>query len=42
MLNRRMLRIKAFKILYSYAENRDMTLKEALSALDISCATFTF
>ena len=32
-----MLRIKAFKILYSYAENRDMTLKEALSALDISC-----
>ena len=32
-----MLRIKAFKILYSYAENRDMTLKDALAALDISC-----
>ena len=32
-----MLRVKAFEILYSYAENRDMTLKEALSALDISC-----
>lgn len=37
MLNRRILRIKAFKILFSYAENPDMTLKEALSALDISC-----
>ncbi|MBQ9193948.1 MAG: transcription antitermination protein NusB [Bacteroidales bacterium] len=37
MLNRRMLRVKAFKILYSYAENRDMTLKEALAALDKSC-----
>ena len=37
MLNRRILRVKAFKILYSYAENRDMTLKEALSALDMSC-----
>ncbi len=37
MLNRRILRIKAFKVLFSYAENRDMTLKEALSALDISC-----
>lgn len=37
MLNRRILRIKAFKVLYSYAENRDMTLKEALSVLDISC-----
>ena len=37
MLNRRILRIKAFKVLFSYAENREMTLKEALSALDISC-----
>ena len=37
MLNRRMLRVKAFKVLYSYAENRDMTLKDALAALDASC-----
>ena len=37
MLNRRILRIKAFKVLFSYAGNRDMTLKEALSALDMSC-----
>ena len=37
MLNRRILRIKAFKVLYSYSGNRTMTLKEALSALDISC-----
>ena len=37
MLNRRILRIKAFKVLYAYAENRTMTLNEALSALDISC-----
>ena len=37
MLNRRILRIKAFKILYSYTGNRTMTLTEALSALDISC-----
>ena len=37
MLNRRMLRVKAFKILYSYAENPGMTLKEALAALDTSC-----
>ena len=37
MLNRRILRIKAFKVLYSYTGNRTMTLKEALSALDISC-----
>ena len=34
MLNRRILRIKAFKVLYSYAENPDLTLKEALSSLD--------
>jgi len=37
MLNRRILRIKAFKILYAYAENRDLTLKEAQAALDSSC-----
>ena len=37
MLNRRILRITAFKVLYAYADNRTMTLNEALSALDISC-----
>ena len=37
MLNRRILRIKAFKVLYSYAENRTMTLREALAELDTSC-----
>ena len=37
MLNRRILRVKAFKVLYSYAENRAMILNEALSVLDISC-----
>ena len=37
MLNRRILRIKAFKVLYSYAENRTMTLQEALAELDTSC-----
>jgi len=37
MLNRRILRIKAFKVLYAYAENPDMTVKEALAALDASC-----
>ena len=37
MLNRRILRIKAFQILFSYAGNRGMTLQEALSALDASC-----
>ena len=36
MLNRRILRIKAFKVLYSYAENPDLSLKEALSNLDAS------
>ncbi len=36
MLNRRILRIKAFKVLYSYAENPDLTLKEALQNLDTS------
>lgn len=37
MLNRRILRIKAFKVLYSYAENPSMTLKEAQAQLEISC-----
>ena len=37
MLNRRILRIKAFKVLYAYAENPDLTLKEALGSLDASC-----
>ena len=37
MLNRRILRIKAFKVLYSYAENPDLSLKEALSGFDVSC-----
>lgn len=37
MLNRRILRIKAFKVLYSYAENRGLSLKEALSSLETSC-----
>ncbi len=37
MLNRRILRIKAFKVLYAYAENQDLTLKEALSSLEASC-----
>jgi N utilization substance protein B len=37
MLNRRILRIKVFKVLYSYSENPTMTLKEALSQLDLSC-----
>ena len=36
MLNRRILRIKAFKVLYSYAENPDLTLKEALGSLETS------
>jgi len=37
MLNRRILRIKAFKVLYSYAENPSMTASEAESQLEISC-----
>ena len=37
MLNRRILRIKAFKTIYCYAENHGMTLKEAESLLDLSC-----
>ena len=37
MLNRRILRIKVFKVLYSYAENPTMSLKEAEAELEISC-----
>lgn len=37
MLNRRILRIKAFKALYSYAENPSMTLKETEGELHRSC-----
>lgn len=37
MLNRRILRIKVFKEVYSYAENNSLTLKEALSEFDASC-----
>ena len=36
MLNRRILRVKAFKVLYAYAENPDLSLKEVLSSLDAS------
>ena len=41
MLNRRILRIQAFKAIYSYAENPAMTLKEAESRLDRSCEATT-
>ena len=37
MLNRRILRIKAFKVLYSYAENPAMTLPETEALLEASC-----
>lgn len=37
MLNRRILRIKAFKTLYSFAENPAMTIKEARKQLEVSC-----
>ena len=37
MLGRRILRIKAFKALYSYAENPSMELKEAEGLLELSC-----
>ena len=37
MLNRRILRIKAFKAIYSYAENPSMTLAEVQSQLETSC-----
>ena len=36
MLNRRILRVKAFKVLYAYAENPGLSLKEVLSALETS------
>ena len=36
MLNRRILRIKAFKVLYAYAENQDLTLKQVLGGLEKS------
>ena len=36
MLNRRILRIKAFKAVYSYTENQSVTLKELESQLDRS------
>ena len=37
MLNRRILRIKVFKVLYGYAENPSMSLREAEAELEISC-----
>ncbi len=37
MLNRRILRTKAFKTVYGYAENPSMTLKEAEALLDMAC-----
>lgn len=37
MLNRRILRIKAFKVLYEYAVRGSMNLGDALSQLDKSC-----
>ena len=37
MLNRRILRIKAFKTLYAYAENPSMSLKEAENLLEQAC-----
>lgn len=37
MLNRRILRIKVFKTLYTYAENPAMSLKDAEALLENSC-----
>lgn len=37
MLNRRILRTKAFKAVYAFAENHGMTLKEAEGLLELSC-----
>ena len=37
MLNRRILRTKAFKAIFCYAENPGMTLKEAEAMLELSC-----
>ncbi|MBO4339909.1 MAG: transcription antitermination protein NusB [Bacteroidales bacterium] len=36
MLNRRILRVKAFKVLYACAENQDLSLKDALKELECS------
>ena len=36
MLSRRILRIKAFKVLYGYSVTNDMTLDEAMKELDLS------
>lgn len=37
MLNRRILRIKAFKVMYSFAEDPTKSLAEAESELEVSC-----
>lgn len=37
MLNRRILRIKAFKVIYSRTENSAMTLKEGEAQMELSC-----
>lgn len=37
MLNRRILRIKAFKIIYSYAVTRSMSLEDAYYELEVMC-----
>lgn len=37
MLNRRILRIKAFKVIYEYAVRGGMSLEDALNELDKSC-----
>ena len=37
MLNRRILRIKIFKIIYTFSENSDLSLKEAEKRLERSC-----
>ena len=36
MLSRRILRIKAFKVLYGYSVTNDMTLDEAMKELELS------
>lgn len=37
MLNRRILRIKAFKVLYSFAENPSMSASEVEAQFEVSC-----
>lgn len=37
MLNRRILRTKAFKVIYGYAVNASMSLEDALSEMDEAC-----